>query len=49
MRISFSGDGNGFDFHVEVDWQTLIALLKAVLATMLVLSTLVVAFGRIGF
>jgi len=37
-----------FGKHVEVNWETLKALLKALLATVVVLSALVVAFGRIG-
>ena len=49
MKVFFNGDGDGFDFQVEVNWHTLKALLKAVLATVVVLSALVAAFGRIGF
>lgn len=48
MHFWFDGDGNGFELHIQVDWKAIIALLKAALATLIVLVSLLAAFGRLG-
>jgi hypothetical protein len=48
MRFWFNGDGDGLEVHFHVDWKAAIALLKAVLATLVVLSALLAALAHLG-
>lgn len=48
MHFSFRGDGDGFNLNVEVQWSTLIALLKAILAATIVVAPLLAALANFG-
>lgn len=40
MQINISGDGEGFDVSIKIRWRILVAFLKAMVVTILVLMAL---------
>jgi hypothetical protein len=48
MQFIFRGNGDGFVVHIEVHWPAATALLKAAIATLLVVSALLAALAHLG-
>ncbi len=48
MRFSLYGDGDRIEVSIQVEWTAAVALLKAILATLIVLSAVLTALHSLG-